>query len=165
MVQKDLGTLLPSYTTERISACCASAGILKNSNHSQTSSYKEEICYDESSETLAQVAQRSFGPPYPWKHSRPGRTGLWTTWLSERCPCCLQSIWNYMTFKSPFQPISFYDSRIWVASNSWLAADPTTPSLAPVTWDQAVHWKMRQLLCFLLLEERKGKFNSPIFIL
>lgn len=46
MGQKDLGTLLPSYTTEWISARCASAVRLEISNRSQTSSYKE-IFYDE----------------------------------------------------------------------------------------------------------------------
>lgn len=65
MGQKDLGTLLPSYTTEGISICCASAGRLENSNHSQTSSYKEEIFYDEISEMLAQVPQSSSGCPSP----------------------------------------------------------------------------------------------------
>ena len=50
--------------------------------------------------------------PHPWKRSRSGRTGLWATWSSWRCPCSSQGVLDEMTFKGPFQPKLFYDPMI-----------------------------------------------------
>lgn len=33
-------------------------------------------------------------------------------WATQRCPCQGQGIWNYMIFRDPFQPKTFYDSMI-----------------------------------------------------
>ena len=37
--------------------------------------------------------------PHPWKHSRPGWTGLWATWSCWRCPCSLQGVWTRWSLK------------------------------------------------------------------
>lgn len=34
-------------------------------------------------------------------------------WATQRCPCQGQGIWNYMIFRDPFQPKTFYDSMSW----------------------------------------------------
>ena len=39
--------------------------------------------------------------PHPWKHSRSGWTGLWTTWPRWRCPCSLQGHWTRRPLKVP----------------------------------------------------------------
>ena len=42
--------------------------------------------------------------PHPWRHSRPGWTGLWATWSSWRCPCSLQRCWARWPLKVPSSP-------------------------------------------------------------
>ena len=41
---------------------------------------------------------------HPWKHSRPGWTGLWATWSSWRCPCSLQGAGTRWPLKAPSNP-------------------------------------------------------------
>ena len=60
--------------------------------------------------------ERCFMPP-PWKHSRPGWTGLWATWSSWRCPCSLQGGWTRWPLKVPSNPnysmiLWFYNSMV-----------------------------------------------------
>lgn len=149
MGQKDLGTLLPSYTTERISACCASARRMENSNHSQT----EEIFYDESSEVLAQVPQKSSGCPIPGNLQDQVGQGSELPGQVKDVPAFCHRFGTIWPSKVPSnQNNSMCLWFEWLQTAGWQQIPP--PSLAPLIWDQLVHWKMRQILCFLLLEER-----------
>ena len=61
---------------------------------------------------------------HPWKHSRPGWTGLWATWSSWRCPCSLQGHWTRWSLKvasNSKHSVSLwvYDSMILSFGFSW----------------------------------------------
>lgn len=45
--------------------------------------------------------------PHPWKGSRPGWMGIWTTCSSEWHPCPWQRGWNWMLFNVPYNPNYF----------------------------------------------------------
>jgi len=49
--------------------------------------------------------------PHPWKHSRPGWTGLWATWSTYRCPCSL-----------------------WGGQTRWPPGVPSDPKLSMILW-------------------------------
>lgn len=53
--------------------------------------------------------------PHPWKHSRTGWAGHWSTWCSWRCPWSLQVIWKSWPWKVPSNPD--YSEILW---RTWL---------------------------------------------
>ena len=91
--------------------------------------------------------------PHPWKHSRPGWTGLWTTWSGWRCPCSLQGdwarrsvptqtiLWFYEDVKNKAHPKTDISEHFWsvfcsgytVSSHVWEGMSTQSTNLTLLT--------------------------------
>lgn len=79
--------------------------------------------YDESGETLAQVAQRGGWFPIP------GWMRLWANWSSWRCHCWLQGGWNQIIFTVPSNPNS--SMILWSLAKPFPREGKPNPALSP----------------------------------
>ena len=57
--------------------------------------------------------------PHPWKHARPGWTGLWASWSRGRCPCSSQGGWTRWSLKVLSNPN--YSMTLW----NWCSYEAT----------------------------------------